>query len=102
MLNKLKINFYSYSNLKKVPLATTTVSTTSQSTSKVTSFECIHGWYLFQGGMTQCQAQTEGGSIGNTVNEGVSGYWYISILMTNEMCINSCLKYGFTMAAINP
>jgi len=63
--------------------------------------ECLYGWYLFQGGMTQCQAQTEGGSVSNTVNEIASGYWYHSSSMTAEMCINSCLKYNFTMAAVN-
>ena len=52
--------------------------------------------------MTQCQAQDEGGSLGNTINKDGSGYWYRSRQLTADMCINSCLKYGFTMAAIEP
>ena len=51
--------------------------------------------------MNLSQAQAEGG-VGSTANEGGSGYWYGSGKLTDEMCINSCLNYGFTMAAIEP
>ena len=63
--------------------------------------ECLlGGWNFFKGGMNISQAQAE--STSTPYNSGVSGYWYYSSLLTAEMCINSCLKYDFTMAAIEP
>jgi len=57
---------------------------------------------LFQGGLSQAQAQAEGGTASNIAVSSSSGYWYTSSSMSNSMCINSCLKYGFFYAAINP
>jgi len=51
--------------------------------------------------MTICQAQAEN-QFYAPVNEGLSGYWYLSTTMSGQMCLSSCLKYNFVYAAINP
>ena len=62
--------------------------------------ECINpNWNLFLDGLNQFQAQAESCTI---TNEAPSGYWYLFSSMTGEMCICSCLKYGFIYAAIDP
>lgn len=62
--------------------------------------ECISPiWQLFLGGLTQAQARNESNTI---INEAPSNYWYRSLSMTVEMCVCSCLKYGFIYSAINP
>jgi hypothetical protein len=66
------------------------------------NLECYFNGYLFQGGLSQAQAQTEGGTASNTAVSSSSGYWYSSASMTNNMCIKSCLKYGFIYAALSP
>ena len=50
--------------------------------------------------MSMCQAQSENlnqAPLQVTSNE----YWYASSSMTGEMCAMSCLKYGYTYAALN-
>ena len=68
--------------------------------------ECINqtNWNFFLNGLTQAQAQAESktNSTAYIYNEASSIYWYTSSSMTGKMCICSCLKYGFTFAAINP
>ena len=88
-------------NKKASTITTKTLTTKSTSTPSYSSIqlECYFNWFLYQGGLTRDQAAAESGSISNN---GPSGYWYTSELMTNSMCINSCLKYGFIYAAINP
>ena len=89
---------------KKASTSTTSNSTTSLHISlstNLTNTQCLYGWGLFQGGMNLSQAEAEGG-VGKIAAEGVSGYWYKSNMMSLKMCISSCLKYGFIMAAKEP
>ena len=72
--------------------------------------ECINqsDWKLFQEGPNQYQAQNESGLNGlgltdyNYGSNGFTTYGYYSSLMSGDMCTNSCLKYGFIYAAIEP
>jgi hypothetical protein len=80
-----------------ISTSSSTLSPTTSATSNYT--DCIYGWFLFKGGLNQTQALAEGTV---TAYEGVSGYWFYSSVLNSDMCIKSCLKYGFIYAAIEP
>ena len=60
---------------------------------------CFLGPFVFQGGMTVCQAAAENPNVG-PVAEGASNYWYYSSSITGDMCLKSCSKYGFLYAGV--
>ncbi len=65
-------------------------------------YDCYDNWNLFRGGLTICQAQHENSQVA-PYNAKLSGYWYQnSMTMSVRTCANSCLKYGYVYAAINP
>ena len=81
-------------NALTVTLATVTFNALSHN-----YIGCFLGPGVFLGGMTSSQAAAENPNVA-PVDEGVSNYWYFSSLLSGDMCIQSCFKYGFLYGGI--
>ena len=74
----------------------------TQASYYVGCYQAAYGnWNLFQGGMTQYQAQMENTSV-TPYQTGQSGYLFQSSLMTVDLCLTTCYNYGFVYAGLNP
>ena len=54
---------------------------------------------LFQEGLNKSQAQNESNTIYYSNTNSV--YWYALSAMTAEICLRSCLKYGYYYSGVN-